>query len=107
MSTIFTIINSFRRAFWLQKINSDVSLQFLNLNLNRGEQRPVSFPDITVSTFILEPITGDLWVSNQTDGKILRCPQLNESCEEVVDTGKPCFSFLSPFHNIYVFDLRF
>ena len=76
-------------------INSDVSLQFLNLNLNRGEQGPVSFPDITVSTFILEPITGDLWVSNQTDGKILKCPQLNESCEEVVDTGKPCFSFLS------------
>ena len=76
-----------RRAYWLQENNDgNVSLELLHLGSN-VQQETVNLYNLIVSALTLEPHTGDLWVSNKTNGKILRCPWSSGACEEVVNTG--------------------
>ena len=79
---------SFRRAYWLQTVDDNVSLEFLNLSGQVViQQETIHLSDLCVSALTLEPFSGELWVSNKTNGKIFRCLYLSEPCEEVVNTG--------------------
>ena len=63
-----------------------MSLELLHLGSN-VQQETVNLYNLIVSALTLEPHTGDLWVSNKTNGKILRCPWSSGACEEVIYTG--------------------
>ena len=44
--------------------------------------------NITVSAITLDPLTGDLWVSDYSEGGILACScRSTEKCHEVVDAS--------------------
>ena len=62
-----------------------MTLEFLNLTSK--DQESVNLFGIVVSAIALEPITGELWISNKGNGTIFKCFHLNLSCEQVVDTG--------------------
>jgi hypothetical protein len=98
------VVDSFRRgrAYWLQENNDgNVSLELLHLGSDVQQQETVNLSNLTVSALTLEPHTGDLWVSNKTNGKILRCPWSSGACEEVVNTDMMVTSITQDESMIY------
>jgi hypothetical protein len=97
------VVDSFRRggAYWIQKVGDDMSLEFLNLDSTSSPQETVNFTGVSVSAMTLEPLTGELWVLNKTNGRILRCSRVTESCEDVVAAGIGTSSIAMDENKIY------
>ena len=65
-------------------VDNEKHLVYLSLS-NAGMQRRC-LSSIPVSAITLDPLTGDLWVSDYSEGGILACScKITDECQEVVD----------------------
>ena len=81
---LFTFLCS--SAYWLEMVDDEKHLDYLSLD-GSGMQRSC-LSNITVSAITLDPLTGDLWVSDYSEGGILACScRSTEKCQEVVDAS--------------------
>lgn len=84
---VFNLLCSF--AYWLEIINGEKHLVYLSLNNAAVSQQENScLSNITVSAITLDPLTGDLWVSDYSEGGILSCICKSDECREVVDASR-------------------
>lgn len=92
----FTFFNVCSSAYWLEMVDNDKHLVYLNLSRSNSDvselqhQTTTCLSNIIASALTLDPLTGDLWVSNY-DGGIFNCtcnrPDEAESCQRVVDAS--------------------
>ena len=76
-------------AYWLEMVDDEIHLVYLSLSDAdvSGMQRSC-LSNITVSAITLDPLMGDLWVSDYSEGGILACSCRNmDKCQEVVDAS--------------------
>ena len=73
-------------AYWLEMVDDEKHLVYLSLNGSGMQHNCLS--NITVSAITLDPLTGDLWVSDYSEGGILACSCTStDECQEVVDAS--------------------
>ena len=76
-------------AYWLEMVDDEKHLVYLSLSdADVSGMQHSCLSNITVSAITLDPLTGDLWVSDYSAGGILACScKSADECQEVVDAS--------------------
>ena len=58
----------------------------------RQHQASILLTELIISALTLDPMNGELWVANGSYGGIFKCSRIDETCEDVFDSGMAHFS---------------